>query len=271
MAISYAEANRILKRDLLAITYTRETSWKIELYQGNDHPSADGSNPGTLVGNNHVAKTVAVNGTNFSVSGKTATNLVVITGDNNGSGTVTATGFAIRRASDNGLLWSGALVAPIVLTSGAPFSIPIGALDLAFTGNITDARGNEWMNHIITGAAITHPSTDVELDLVTTAPSASAAGTVIAYTGYSTVAIPVNGTYWVVTDNVAKLQPNLTPEFPAFATLPTGPRGINIYRDAPANTRMYFQDFGSTQTVLLNSKLQFDSNVDATSIIITVT
>ena len=123
MAISYAEANRILKRDLLAITYTRETSWIIELYQGNDHPSADGTNPGTPVGNGHTAKTVAVNGTNFTVSGKTASNAVAITGDNNGTGNVTATGFAIRRASDNGLLWSGALTAPIALTSGAPFNI----------------------------------------------------------------------------------------------------------------------------------------------------
>lgn len=271
MAISFAEANRILKRDFLATTYTRETSWKIELYQANDHPSADGTVPGTPVGNGHTAKTIAVNGTNFSVTGKTATNLVTITGDNNGTGAVTATGYAIRRASDNGLLWSGALVAPIALANGAPFSIPIGSLDLAFTGGITDAWGNLWMNHIITGAALTPPTTDVELDLVTTAPSASAAGTVIAYTGYSPLAIPVNGTYWLVADNVARLQPGLTPEFPVFTTLPTGHRGINIYKDSPADTRMYFSDYGSTQSVLLNSKLKFDSDVDATSIIITLT
>lgn len=271
MAISYAESNRILKRDLLALTYTRETSWKVELYQANDHPTADGLNAGTLVGNGHTAKTVAVNGTNFGVTGKTATTLVAITGDNNGTGAVTATGYAIRRASDNGLLWSGALVAPIVLASGAPFTIPIGSLDLAFTGGITDTWGNIWMNHIITGAALTPPVTDVELDLVTTAPTAAAAGTVIAYTGYSPLAIPVNATYWLVTDNVAKLQPNLTPSFPVFTTLPTGHRGVNIYRDSPAGTRMYFQDFGSTQSVLISSQLQFDSNVDANSIIITVT
>lgn len=271
MAISYAEAARILSRDFLGATYTRETSWKIELYQNNDHPSADGTVAGTLVGNGHTAKTVAVNNTNFTVTGKTATNALTITGDNNGSGTVTATGFAIRRASDNGLLWSGALVAPIVLTAGAPFSIPAGALDLAFAGGITDTWGNTWMAHIINNSGVTAATTDLELDLVTTAPTSAAAGTVIAYTGYAPLAIPINGTFWLVTNNVVKLQPNLTPEFPVFGTLPTGHRGINIYRDSPAGTRMYFQDFGSTQNVLLGSKLQFDSNVDATSIIVTMT
>jgi hypothetical protein len=271
MAISYAEAGRILRRDFLADPYTRETSWKVELYQADDHPSADGSNAGTLVGNGHTAKTVAVNGTNFTVTGLTATNAGVITGDNNGTGTVTATGFAIRRASDNGLVWSGPLVGPIVLTSGAPFSIPIGAIDIAFTGGITDAWGNDWLDHIITGAAITHPTTDVELDAVTTAPSASAAGTVIAYTGYAPVAIPINGTYWQVNNNVLSLQPNLAPAFPVMQTLPTGPRGVNIYRDTTAGMRMYFQDYGSTIPVLINSQLTFDSNTDANSILITVT
>lgn len=271
MAMAYAQSNRILRRDLLAASYTRETSVKIELYQNNDHPSVDGSNPGTLVGNGHTAKTVSMNGTNFSVTGLTATNLVAITGDNNGTGTVTATGYAIRRASDNELMWSGALVGPLSLTSGAPFTIPIGALDFGFTGGIDATWGNTWMGHIITAAAITHPTTDVELDLVTTAPTASAAGTVIAYTGYAPLAIPVNSTYWQVNSNVAQLQPNLGPSFPVFTTLPTGPRGINIYRDTTAGQRMYWQDYGSTQSVLIGSQMFFDSNTDANSILITVT
>lgn len=262
--LAYPEATRILNASVLATGYTRATSWLIEFYKLDDPPSVNGTG-GTPVGANHTAKTVAANGTNFTVTGRTATNAVVITGDNNSNAAVTFTHYSIKRSDNSSLMFVGALTAPISVASGAPFSIPIGAIDFTVGGAFTDAWGNDVLDHIVTGAAITWPTTDVEGDLVSTAPSASAAGTQVVYTGYAPMSIPVNATYWTVTDNVATLQAGLNLAFPDVGATGTNPRGANLYRDTVAGMRMFFVDWGAPITLNVGNRLFLDSNTSNTA------
>lgn len=260
MSIHADEATLILSACLLGSGYTRSTTGILKLYKED----------GTEIGNGHTGKTFTWNGTNFTVTNNTFTNAVAITGDNNGSAAVTAHSYKIFRSNGTDVMFEDDLNDPIEIAEGAPFVVPIGEIDATFGGAFTQAWGEDWADHIATGASISLPDTDVELELVSTAPSASAAGTTVVYTGYAPLSLAVGGAVWTVTDNVAELQPDLTPAFPDVQATSTNPRGLNVYHTSVAGLRMFWVDWGSAITLNVGNRLLFDSNLDANTVKITL-
>lgn len=242
-ATSYDLAGKILAAELLATPLVRATSGYVIFYQSDDPPSKDGTG-GTPIGSGHVAKNLDFNGTVWTVTGLTATNAGTITGDTNGTSTVTATHYAIWDDADN-LMFSGPLSGPIVITSGAPFQIPAGAIDFTIGGAFTTAHGNDILDHILTGAAITWPdAAGTEIGLVSTAPSAGSAGTEVTGTGYARPEIEADPANWVITDNEAVNGIDI--EFGVAASDWTDPVGHNLYA-VTGGTRLMFLDYGSAQ------------------------
>lgn len=261
MAISLNEANLVLKANLHNVGYTRETSAILKLYKAD----------GTEIGNGHTGKTVAMNGTTWTVTSNTFTNAIAITGDNNGTAAVTAAAYKLFRSNGTDIMFEDDLNAPIEIASGAPFTVPIGEIDCTIGGSFTTEWGEDWADHIATGAAITLPDTDVELEMVSTEPSASAAGTTVVYTGYAPLAINVGTSIWSITDNVAELQPDITAAFPDVTATGTNPIGVNMYRSTVAGLRMFWVNWGTAITLNVGNRLLFDSNTDPNTVRITLT
>lgn len=244
-ATSLDLANKILDSDFLAIGFSRATTGEIRLYKSSDPPSKDGTG-GTALGANHVAKAVSFNAATWTVTGLTATNDNEITGDNLGNAEVTATHYAIFDSSGN-LMFVGPLTESVVIPNGSAFVIPAGAIDFTVSGDITDTHGNEWLDHILTGAAFTEVAANLNLRLVSTAPSPSAAGTTLTGTGYVDLTIPATSTYWTVVDNQVINAEQM--DYGQAASDWDDPFGHNVIDD-DTSKRMYFLNYGSAQAVV---------------------
>lgn len=245
---SYDLAGKILASMLLATPLVRATSGYVLLYKSDDPPAKDGTG-GTQLGSGHVAKNLDFNGTVWTVTGMTATNASTITGDANGVSTVTATHYGIWDDADN-LMFTGALTSPIAVTSGAPFQIPAGEIDFTIGGAFTTAFGNDVLDHVLTGAAITWPTSSVKIDLVSTAPTSSAAGTAVVGTAYTMLTVATDSDHWVIADNVASNAADM--DFGSAGSDWTDPRGHNLYK-TDGTTRMMFFDYGSSLPVTTNN------------------
>lgn len=245
---SYDLANKILRSIFHQLPMVRATTGEIRLYKNDDPPGKDGTG-GTEIGAGHVAEPVNFDGSTWTVTGLTATNAGVMTGNTNGTSTVTATHYGIWDSGGN-LMFTGALTAPIAITSGAPYQISAGAIDFTVTGSFTSSYGNLVLDHILTGAAITWPTTSVKLDLVSTAPSAGSAGTSVVGTAYTMLTVLTDTDYWSVTDNVASNAADM--DFGAAGSDWTDPRGHNLY-STNGTTRIFFLDYGSSLPVTTNN------------------
>jgi hypothetical protein len=243
MAISYDLAGKILASALLDTPLTRATSGYLLLYQDDDPPDESGLG-GTVIGNGHVAKNIDFNASTWTVTGMAATNDGIITGDANGTGAVTATHFGIWDDDDN-LMFRGPLSAPIEITSGAPYQIAAGAIDFTIGGAFTDSFGNDVLDHILIGTAITWPDENgVEMSLVSTTPSAAAAGTEVTGTGYVRPEISPDSTSWLLTDNEAENASDI--EFGVAASDWGDPVGHNVYA-VTGGQRLFWLDYGAAQ------------------------
>lgn len=241
-------ANKILLSDFNAIPHTRATTGEIRLYKNSDPPAKDGTG-GTLLGAGHVAEPISFNGATWTVSGMTATNAGVMTGNANGTAEVIATHYGIFDSSGN-LMFVGPLTANITVTSGAPYQIPAGAIDFTIGGAFTNDHGNDWLDYILTGAAFTQVSGNLKIQLVSTAPTASAAGTGLAGTGYLDLTIAASSTFWTVADNVVTNAEEM--EYGQAGSDWTDPFGHNVIQAATLK-RLYFMAYGSAQAVILNN------------------
>jgi hypothetical protein len=259
--LARGEANKIHRAFFFGEGYTRVTTAILRLYKDDDGPDIDGVG-GTAIGAGHVEKTINMNGTTFGVSGLTATTLITITGDNNGTDTVTATNYAIFRPDGTSMMFRGTLVAPIEIEDGTPYEIAIGGLDITLSGAWTTAWGNDVLDHILTGASITWPSDDVELDLTSDEPTASAAGTQLTGTGYAPISLALTSGVWSVTDNVATLATGNTPSYGTVAADWDDPAGANLYDDV-GGVRYYFAVLAAI-TLNTGNTFAFDSDTDNT-------
>ena len=244
--ISYYHSDKLLRRMFLGEPYTRVTSVKIILYKSDDPPALDGTG-GTPLGSGHVAKTVNMDVSNWTVTGLTATNDNIITGTTNGTLTVTATHAAIWTLTDL-LLDVVELTAPIEVPSGQPFQIPAGGIDWTLSGGWCSTWGNKVLDHIITGAAITWP-TSYEHILVNPAGTASVAGTPITGTSYAPFVSTVGTDDFAIGTNEDDGDPQIT-NATTFAFVNAGsdwtdPEGHEILNEATGE-RCFFLDYGTT-------------------------
>lgn len=240
MAFSYDVAQRFGESLVNDAPYVRDTQGLVKLYQGDDPPGLDGVG-GTEIGNGHEGKLVTFNDTNFGVTGDTYTNLVAITGDENGTGAVTATHIAIWDAAGTTLLLVAPLVAPIEIASGGPWTIAIGDLDGSFTGGIDEDFANEFLLHFWHGTAMVWPAESVYFDLVKTlAPTKSVLGTQITGTAYAVVAVACTTEFWSVVNDTIQLIADAN--HVAAGDDWDDPLGVNLH-DFTTNKRLLFYAF----------------------------
>jgi hypothetical protein len=267
--LSINEGNKQLRSTVFGEAYTRSTTGVLKFYINDSHPAADGTG-GTLLDAGHGTSTFNFNtGMWAAASARASSNLAAIVGSNNGSADRTITGYGIFRADGTTLMFSGPLTAPILVPSGSPYNVPIGAITPTLGGAYTTVWGNEWLDHILRGGTLTLPTTDLEVDLVSTAPTADAAGTQVVYTGYSPLSLAMTAPVWTVTDNVARLTFGTTPSFAAVVATSTNPRGANVYDDV-GGKRLFFVDWGGAVTLNVGNQLVFVADVDTQTLMITL-
>ena len=240
--MSYDLSEKVNKSIFQGIALSRATSGYVLFYQSDDPPSKDGTG-GTVVGNGHVAKNIDFDATTWTVTDLTATNDSTITGDANGTGNVTATHYAIFDDDDN-LMFVGALTAPVEFLSGSPFEIAAGDIDITVSGAFTTAFGNDVLDHILIGTAITWPD-DLSIVLTSTAPSAGSAGTQLTGTGYAPIVITANTTNFTVTDDTASNIDEI--DAGTVAADWDAPAGHEVWHDG--GNRLLFLSYGGSLTI----------------------
>jgi hypothetical protein len=243
-SISTDLAQKILRSIFLGVPMVRATTGYITLYKDDDPPDRDGDG-GTEIGAGHVPETVSFNGATWSVSGLTATNIGTMTGNANGTSEVTATHYGIWDSSDN-LMFTDALNSPVVITSGAPFQIAAGAIDFTIGGNLTTAFANDILDHVLTGASITWPTSSVKIDLVSTAPSAGSAGTSLTGTAYIKLTVLTDTDHWSLSERTVSNAADM--DFGSAGSDWTDPAGHNIY-STDGTTRLIWANYGGSLPV----------------------
>lgn len=194
--LSYDHATRWLKADFYGDPYTRATTASLALYSGGSPPSKDGTGGTELSGSGYSRTTVNMNAATWDVTGTTAENIVAITTATASATWLQATHYALWSGAT--LLFVGALNTPVTVTSGSPLVIAAGDITPSVSGNISNAYGEDWLDHIFTGAAIDRPET-VKIQATKTASTAATAGEPITGSAYAPLVVTCSNSFWVVT------------------------------------------------------------------------
>lgn len=268
MAFSYDVAQRFGESLVNGVAYVRNTQGLVKLYQLDDPPGPDGTG-GTEIGNGHEGKLVTFNDTNFGVTGDTYTNLVAITGDENGTAAVTATHAAIWNTAGTVLLLTAPLVAPIEIADGGPWTIAIGDLDGSFTGGIDEDFANEFLLHFWHGTAMVWPVESVYFDLVDTlAPTKSVLGTQINGTAYAPAIAECTTEFWTVTAPTVQLVADVN--HVAAGDDWDDPLGVNLH-DFTTNKRLLFYAFpGGAVPIDMGNVVGYKGNDPEEGVVLTV-